>query len=491
MSKNPKIDPKFWDLFNQIAATPRPSKKEEKIIAYLKNWAQEHEFICVHDQHEPETRGNIVIYVPATEGMEKCQTVILQAHMDMVPEKDKDKKHDFENDPIEVIFEDEWVHANGTTLGADDGIGITAALYVATETKHGPLILLFTADEETGLNGAKNLDVDLIKDKPFLINLDSETFDEIIIGCAGGCNTTIKLSYYTYKAPEDATAYLITVNGLKGGHSGVDIDKGRANANKVLAHILSDATEKFQIELYDFNGGDKFNAIAREATAVAFVENDFKEAFLEFIQEMEKHFKTSYPDEMDLKISAEEAEVQPDVVIDDETQSDLLKCLCDTPHGVVKMSEVIPDTIETSTNLASCHNHEKEGYFEIVSSHRSSNEEELESIVSEVQSIWDDVGAFIDHSGEYPGWAPNPYNELCNIAVECFKNIFGNEEPKVKSIHGGLECGVLWDKVPELQMISLGPTICGAHSPQERCNIETVVKFLQLLCEILICIPKE
>ena len=409
--------------------------------------------------------------VPATKGMEDRQTVILQAHMDMVCEKNNDKKHDFENDPIEPVIKGEWLHANGTTLGADDGIGVAAALAVIAdpEVEHGPLECIFTVDEETGLTGAMKLDPNDFTGR-ILLNLDSEDEGEIFIGCAGGMDTIIKVWYELEPAPEDSTAYRITVSGLKGGHSGDDINKNLANANKLLTRILWQATTWFDIALYDFQGGNLRNAIAREATAVVYIPNESVGDFLHYVNDMEKHFKQEYQvTEPGLKVTAEVAEVQPDVVIDEMSQYDLLNGLYACPHGVIAMSQTIPNFVETSTNLASCK--KKEGYFFIQTSQRSSIESDVE------------------HTDGYPGWAPNPNSTILEVAVDCYKKRF-NKDPKVRAIHAGLECGLIGDKIPGMDMISFGPTLRGVHSPDERCEIATVQMFWDFMCDILKNAPK-
>ena len=340
-----KLNPKnVWEEFKGILNVPRPSKKETKMVAYLEKWAKDHKV-----KYVKEECGNIIMSVPATKGMEDRATIILQAHMDMVCEKNSDKKHDFEKDPIEAVIKGEWVHANGTTLGADDGIGVAAALAAMTDNnvKHGPLECIFTVDEETGLTGAEKLDPKDFTGR-ILLNLDSEDEGEIFIGCAGGMDTIIKVWYELDPAPEEATAYRITVSGLKGGHSGDDINKNLANANKLLTRILWEATTKYDLQLYDFQGGNLRNAIAREATAVAYIPNDCCKVFEKFVKESEANFRREYQvTEPTLKVKCEKAEIQPDVVIDEDSQYNLLNGLYACPHGVIAMSQTIPNFVET------------------------------------------------------------------------------------------------------------------------------------------------
>ena len=480
-----KLKPEgIWKEFNGILGVPRPSKKEAKMVAYLEKWAKDHNVNYVKEEC-----GNIILSVPATKGMEDRQTVILQAHMDMVCEKNGDKKHDFEKDPIEPVIKGEWLHANGTTLGADDGIGVAAALAVIADPKveHGPIECIFTVDEETGLTGAEKLDPKDFTGR-ILLNLDSEDEGEIFIGCAGGMDTIIKVWYELEPAPEDSTAYRITVSGLKGGHSGDDINKNLANANKLLTRILWQGTNWFDLALYDFQGGNLRNAIAREATAVAFIPNDCMKDFEHYVKDMEKHFKQEYQvTEPSLKVTAEVAEVQPDVVIDEMSQFDLLNGLYACPHGVIAMSQTIPNFVETSTNLASCK--KKEGYFFIQTSQRSSIESSKQDIANMVEAVWSLADADVEHTDGYPGWAPNPDSAILDIAVSCYKKRF-KKDPKVRAIHAGLECGLIGDKIPGMDMISFGPTLRGVHSPDERCEIATVQMFWDFMCDILKNAPK-
>ena len=475
-----KLKPEgIWKEFNGILGVPRPSKKEAKMVAYLEKWAKDHNVNYVKEEC-----GNIIMTVPATKGMEDRQTVILQAHMDMVCEKNSDKKHDFEKDPIEPVIKGEWLHANGTTLGADDGIGVAAALAVIADPKveHGPLECIFTVDEETGLTGAEKLDPKDFTGR-ILLNLDSEDEGEIFIGCAGGMDTIVKVWYDLEPAPEDSTAYRITVSGLKGGHSGDDINKNLANANKLLTRILWQGTNWFDLALYDFQGGNLRNAIAREATAVAFIPNDCIEDFLHYVRDMEGHFKKEYQvTEPGLKVTAEVEAVQPDVVIDEMSQYELLNGLNACPHGVIAMSQTIPNFVETSTNLASCK--KREGYFFIQTSQRSSIESSKQDVADMVEAVWSLADADVEHTDGYPGWAPNPNSPILDIAVNCYKKRF-NKDPKVRAIHAGLECGLIGDKIPGMDMISFGPTLRGVHSPDERCEIPTVQMFWDFMCDIL------
>ena len=475
----------IWKEFHGILSVPRPSKREAKMVAYLEKWANDHKVSYIKEEC-----GNIIMSVPATPGMEDRQTIILQAHMDMVCEKNGDKVHDFENDPIEAVIKGEWVHANGTTLGADDGMGVAGALAVIADptVEHGPLECIFTIDEETGLTGAEKLDPKDFKGR-ILLNLDSEDEGEIFIGCAGGMDTIIKMWYELEPKPENATAYRVTVSGLKGGHSGDDINKNLANANKLLNRILFQATTWYDLALYDFQGGNLRNAIAREATAVAYIPNDCIEGFLAYVKKAEADFRQEYQvTEPNLKVTAEVAEIQPDVVIDEMSQYELLNALYACPHGVIAMSQTIPNFVETSTNLASVKR--KEGFFFIQTSQRSSIESSKEDVANMVASVFNLADADVIHTDGYPGWTPNPNSVICDIAVKCYRERF-NKEPKVKAIHAGLECGLIGDKIPGMDMISFGPTLRGVHSPDERCEIKTVQMFWDFMCDILKNAPKK
>ncbi len=473
-----------WKEFQGILSVPRPSKKEGKMVQYLEKWAKDHKI-----KYTKEKCGNIIMTVPATKGMEDRKMIALQAHMDMVCEKNGDKVHDFEKDPIEAVIKGEWLHANGTTLGADDGIGVAAALAIITDpkVKHGPLECIFTVDEETGLTGAEALDPKHMKSR-ILLNLDSEDEGEIFIGCAGGMDTIVKMWYDLEPAPEEATAYRVTVKGLKGGHSGDDINKNLANANKLLTRILWEATGRYDLALYDFQGGNLRNAIAREATAVVYLPNECCEGFVSFCKEMEGNFRNEYQvADPGITVVAEKAEIQPDVVIDEVSQFELLNALYACPHGVIEWSQTIPNFVETSTNLASCK--KREGYFFIQTSQRSSIDSAKENVANMVETIFNLAGADVEHTDGYPGWTPNPKSKICDIAVKVYKKRFG-KDPKVRAIHAGLECGLIGDKIKGMDMISFGPTLRGVHSPDERIEIKTVQMFWDLLCDILKNAPK-
>ena len=468
-----------WRYFDEILKVPRPSKKEEKIVQYLLDFATKNNLQATMDEV-----GNVLIKKPAFPGKEKVPTVVLQTHMDMVCEKNSDKEFDFENDPIEAIIGDEWVTANGTTLGADDGIGIAAqlALLSSENIKHGPIECLFTVDEETGLSGAFALKSGFFEGK-ILLNLDSEDEGEIFIGCAGGIDTIATFRYTKEQTPFGSVAFKIKVSGLTGGHSGDDIHKGLGNANKILARFLYQEFNSLQVALVDFDGGNLRNAIAREAVAWIVIPASHRDQFqIDFEQfekaVMEEYLKTE--PNLEMYITPTETPYQ---VMNHSTARNLLNALVACPHGVLEMSPRMPGMVETSTNLASV---KFLPFNEIIvtTSQRSEIESRKLLAANMVEATFRLAGATVEHSDGYPGWTPNPDSEILKVAVESYRRLF-DTEPIVRSIHAGLECGLFLQKYPGLDMISIGPTIKGAHSPSERINIETTDKFWKHLVDIL------
>lgn len=467
-----------WELFDDITRVPRPSKHEEKMTAFLEAFAAKHGIEC----HKDEI-GNVVMRKPATKGYENRPTVILQAHTDMVCEKNSDVEHDFFTDPIRTRIVDGWVMAEGTTLGADCGIGVAAALAVMIdpEIQHGPVEALFTVDEETGLTGAFNLGKDMISGK-YLINLDSEDDGELFIGCAGGIDTLATFKYQQEPAPVDYLYYRVDVSGLCGGHSGDDIDKGRANSNKLLARLLLEAQKQFGLRLSRFDGGNLRNAIPREAYAVVAVPVQYKENFealvSTFAADFKEEFRFTEPN-MHMALSQSEAAN----VMDTASQRALLAALVGVPNGVLAMSYALPGLVETSTNLASV-KFSGEDTVVVTTSQRSSSESAKLYAESAIESVFALAGASVVHSDGYPGWTPNPKSDLLEWCKNSYATLFG-VEPKVRAIHAGLECGLFLEKYPHLEMVSFGPTLRGVHSPDERIEIATVEKFWQLLLDVL------
>lgn len=469
----------LWSYFEEICQIPRPSKKEEKVIAFLLEFASKHNLDARTD-----AVGNVLIRKPATAGREGDKTVILQSHMDMVCEKNSDTIHDFDNDPIKPFIDKGWVRAEGTTLGSDDGIGIAAQLAVLASGNlaHGPLECLFTVDEETGLSGAFALEAGFLSGT-VLLNLDSEDEGELFIGCAGGIDTVGTLKYLSEPLPAGSFAVKLEIKGLLGGHSGDDINKSRGNANKILNRFLLDAAKLFDLRISDFNGGNLRNAIAREASAVVVVPHSQKENLIVewnvFASEMEFEFEFAEPK---LKL-AHQSVALPQFVIDKDSQDKMLKLIAACPHGVLEMSTRMPGMVETSTNLASV-KFKGENQIVFTTSQRSEIESRKYMAAGIVESVMLLAGATVEHSDGYPGWTPNPESKVAKITKDAYKKLFGND-PLVKSIHAGLECGLFLEKYPELDMVSFGPTIRGAHSPDERIDIETVTKFWKLLVEVL------
>ena len=471
------LQPKLvWEIFDEITKVPRPSKREEKIIEYLVDFAQKHSLEYQRDQI-----GNVVIRKAATAGYEALPTVILQSHMDMVCEKNSDTEHNFDTDPIRTKIVDGWVKAEGTTLGADCGIGMAAALALLVDptVEHGAVEALFTVDEETGLTGAFNLGEGMLTGK-YLINLDSEDEGEIFIGCAGGVDTLARFDYSVETLPAGYEYYRIGISGLKGGHSGDDIDKGLGNANKILAAFLYDAT-RYGIRLGMFDGGNLRNAIPREAYAVVAVPEHTALLFETALATYVSAVKAMYaPTEPNLKFTLGEAALQP--VIDEDAQASLLAALVGLPNGVLAMSQTMKGLVETSTNLASVKF--VDGKIVVTTSQRSSVERAKRDAMHSVEAVLALAGATVEHSDGYPGWTPNPSSSLLNSTIESYKTLFG-VEPKVRAIHAGLECGLFLEKYPHLEMVSFGPTLRGVHSPDERLEIATVDKFWALLLDVL------
>ncbi|MBE9509402.1 MAG: aminoacyl-histidine dipeptidase [Bacteroidetes bacterium] len=479
------LEPKIlWQYFENVIKIPRPSGKEEKIRQYLVDFGKEFNLETVTDK-----TGNVLIRKNATSGMEAIKPVVLQGHMDIVAEKNTESKHDFENDPISAYIDGEWITANGTTLGADDGIGIAAMLAVLSDKglNHGPIECLFTVEEETGLTGAKGLEPGLLNGKT-LINLDSEDEGELFIGCAGGIDTLAILSYKTKRIHNNSTAYKISVNGLKGGHSGDDIDKGLGNSNKILNRILWNAARLYKIKISNFDGGNLRNAIPREASAVFMIKQKHQSYFEDYIKkistEIRKELAATDPG---LVINYECVELTNEV-IRESAQKRLLNAIYACPHGVVAMSQEMKGMVETSTNLASVKFIEGNRIL-ITTSQRSSVDSAKQDIADQVASTFHLAKAKVEHTGSYPGWAPNPDSEIAKIVAGSYEKLF-NEKPVVRSIHAGLECGLFLKKYPDLDMISVGPQMKGVHSPDEKLHIGSTQRFWKLLVDVLENMPE-
>jgi len=474
-----KLNPSLlWQYFEEICKIPRASKHEEKIISFLIDFANLHNL-----EYKKDAAGNLVIFKPATSLKKNSSAIVLQSHVDMVCEKNGGVAHNFNTDPIQVHIDNEWVRANGTTLGADDGIGVAAMMAVLSDRtiKHGPLECLFTVDEESGLTGAFELQKGFFAGKT-LLNLDSEDEGELFIGCAGGIDTTAVFPLTQKNVFETYKGYLLSVTGLTGGHSGDDIHRNRGNALKIMTSFLLQIMEMSDCELHRFQGGNLKNAIPREAFASVLFPPVFEEVFLELYQSFKEktavdlaEYEPSFSFIAD-PIPSPETKISRDLVMK------LLHALQNCPNGVISWSNDIKDLVETSTNLASIKFVENE--IVITTSQRSSSEIAKKEIASEVAEVFQSHGAGIKHSAGYPGWSPNMESRILQVTADAYRRLF-YEEPKIKAIHAGLECGLFLEKYPGLDMISFGPTIKGAHSPDERLHIASVAKFWVLLLEIL------
>lgn len=476
------MEPKaVFDIFAQINQVPRPSKHEERISRWLQDFAAEHGIECIADE-----AMNVIMRVPATPGYEDHEGVILQAHMDMVCEKNGDVTHDFMNDPIQTYVDGEWLKAKGTTLGADDGIGISMALAAITDKTlpHPAIECLFTVDEETGLTGAMKLQDGMLRHKR-LINIDSEDDGQIFIGCAGGIDTLAKM-HYEPQSPitnqQSAIAIRLSVSGLMGGHSGDDINKGRANANQILVWFLARLWPQTEVQLASIQGGNLRNAIAREAEAVIAIPMAYKEQIRiewnHFVAQMEGVFGEV---EKDMRLDLETCDM-PELFIPAEKAYRLIMALCECPHGMIAMSKDMPGLVETSTNLASIKM--KEGFVEINTSQRSSIEASKHHLKWTVEQALSMACDEVTHGDGYPGWAPNTHSALLEVTKQAYKDLF-HAEPQVLAIHAGLECGLFLEKYPYLDMVSIGPQMYGVHSPQERLSIPSTERCYRWLCQVL------
>ncbi len=471
-----------WDNFYRISRIPRPSKHEEKIRQYLLDWAAENGVEAFTDK-----TGNVIMRVPATPGYENCKGVILQGHMDMVPQKNSDKVHDFLTDPIETKVEGDWLKACGTTLGADNGLGLALALAVAQskDVEHGPIEILATYDEETGMTGAQALEPGILKGD-ILINLDSESEGELYVGCAGGIDASATGKYELQAKPEGWHALCVKVKGCQGGHSGMDIVLYRANANKAAARILLALSHKTECLLVDVEGGTLRNAIPRECFATIYVKD--KDAAVKVL------------DEEAAVLAKEYAQTDPDfaVLVEDcgcskpcagaADSRRILNAIIACPDGVERMSASIHGLVETSNNMAMVK--VADGEFFVKSLLRSSVDTAKQALCDKMQAVFELAGAEIEFVGGYSGWAPNPESDILKIMKEVYLRLYG-KEPKVMAIHAGLECGILSGAYPHWDMISCGPTLLSPHSPDERAYIPSVAKVWDYLKEVLKSIPAK
>lgn len=468
-----------WKYFHEITQIPRPSKKEKKMIAYLVETGKKLGLETLTDK-----AGNVLIRKPATPGKENVTPIVFQGHMDMVCEKLGELDFNFDTDPIQTCIDGEWVKAKGTTLGADDGIAVAMGLAIleSKDIEHGPIECLFTVDEETGLTGAYELQPGFLKGK-ILLNLDSEDEGQFFIGCAGGKNTEISIDFEEEDVPKNSKAFRVEVKGLQGGHSGDDINKGRGNSIKILTRILHEATFAYDAELACIDGGNMHNAIPREASAVLVMQSHLEEEFTKYIRDMEKcvrhELKNTDPG---VQIEIHPAEM-PKKVIDNYTQCDLVQALYACPHGVLAMDQDIEGFVETSTNLASVKTVGKQ--IKIVTSQRSSLESKKDDAANMVASTFELMSsADVEFGDGYPGWAPNGNSKVVELMKQAYNNLF-HKDPKILVIHAGLECGLIGEKYPEMDMISYGPTLRGVHTPDEKLLIPTVQQVWDLTLEFI------
>jgi dipeptidase D len=486
MSKLSLLEPApIWSYFEEICKVPRLSKNEGKIRAYLKDFAKRNSLEAKED-----SIGNILITRPASPGMEDRKSVVLQSHMDMVGEKNAGYDHNWSVDPIIPVVENEFVSAKGTTLGADDGIGIAVQLAILTDKsiQTGKIECLFTVDEESGMTGAINLQPGFFESTT-LLNLDSEDEGILFIGCAGGMDTVGTLKYSTQAPPADSFAIEIYVNGLHGGHSGDEIHKGYGNSVKLMNRILWNLDELFKISVATFNGGNLRNAIPREATAILVAKNSDKARIVNWVREYETTLREEFENtERDLKVNIQDVKI-PVSVMGRESQTKLLNSLTCCPHGVIAWSHEMEDLVETSTNLAAI-SFEEGNVVKIITTQRSSVESAKYDVAGMVRSCLNLAGSEVVHSDGYPGWKPSLKSEILAITRTSYKKLFG-KEPLVRAIHAGLECGLIYEKFKGIDMISFGPSIKGAHTTEEKIEIKTVQMFWDLLTDVLRNIPSE
>jgi len=479
------LEPKaLWNKFADLNAVPRPSKKEERVIAFMKDFGKQLGLETIEDEV-----GNVIIKKPATKGMENRKTIVMQSHLDMVHQKNAATVFDFDTQGIDMYVDGDWVRAKGTTLGADNGLGVATimAILESTDITHPAIEALFTIDEETGMTGAMGLKGGLLKGE-ILLNLDTEEDDEIDIGCAGGVDVTATRDYHEEEVPENSVGYTITVNGLNGGHSGMDIDKGLGNANKIMNRLLFDSFENFGLQIAEINGGSLRNAIPRESVAKVIISEIFDEAFVfdmqEVINDIKAEYKTTEPN---LAITIEKGEL-PAKVVELGVQEGLIRALYAALNGVYRMSADMADLVETSNNIARVI--VKDGNIHIGCLTRSSVESSKFDLANALRSTFELIGCEVTFGGSYPGWTPNVNSPILEVLKEIYEKQNGTQ-PAVVACHAGLECGILGTNYPDMDMISFGPTIKGAHSPDERASIKSAQKYWKFVLEILENIPTK
>lgn len=474
----------LWENFYNLTQIPRPSKHEEEVISYIESVAKKHNLDSERDEV-----GNVLVRKPATAGYENRKTVLLQSHVDMVPQKNTGIEHDFVKDPIQTKIEDGWVTALDTTLGADNGVGASAMLAVLEDAslKHGNIEALFTIDEETGMAGAFGLKPGFVN-ADILLNLDSEDEGELYVGCAGGVDITATFDVLKEPVPEGYSSCEISLTGLKGGHSGMDINSGRANANKQLARILKRLIIDQQIILVDFNGGTLRNAIPREAFSKILIPSDYVDDLLEDIESISESLKNEFQyTEPSLNLQCRPI-AMPETCLNEMVQDDLINALMGCLDGTFRMDAGIPGVVESSNNLSIVKTNDET--IQVMCLVRSSIDTVKEWILTELESVFSLAGARVKTSGPYPGWKPNPNSEMVGIMQQVYQDNWG-KVPEIKAIHAGLECGIIGAVYPNLDMISFGPTIRFPHSPDEKVEIESVAKFWDWLVLTLEQVPQK
>ena len=479
------LEPRIlWEIFYDLTQIPHPSHHEEKAVAYVVEFGK-----SLGLETNIDEVGNVIIRKPATPGYENRKTVTLQGHLDMVPQKNSNVVHDFVKDPILPRVDGEWVKATDTTLGADNGIGVAAALAVlkSKTLKHGPIEALFTINEEAGMEGALGLKAGVLKGD-IMLNMDSEDEGELYVGCAGGINVTGKFPLIFDTLSDDYICYSVSVTGLRGGHSGLDINLGRGNANKILFRVLKQTVSELGVRLVSVNGGNLRNAIPREAFSVVAVPADRAKVFEEAVNQWKSVLANEYSTADPGLILKAEPTGKADNVLNAMVQDDLINSVCACPNGVFGMSADMVGVVETSNNLAIIRT--TENVAELLCLVRSFIDSRKEELVSQIESVLKLAGAKVETSGAYPGWKPNPSSEI----LSCMSNVYmqrWGKTPEVKAIHAGLECGIIGANYPDLDMISFGPTIRFPHSPDEKVNIETVDKFWEWLTLTLAAVPEK
>jgi dipeptidase D len=478
------LEPKaLWNKFADLNAVPRPSKKEERVIEFMKDFGNS----LGLETFEDEIR-NVIIRKPATAGMENRKALVLQGHLDMVHQKNTDTVFDFDTQGIDMYVDGDWVRAKGTTLGADNGLGVATimAILESKDIPHPAIEALFTIDEETGMTGALNLQGGILRGD-ILLNLDTEEDDEIGIGCAGGIDVTATAEYDEEETPEGSVAYSITVKGLNGGHSGMDIHKGLGNANKIMNRLLFDGFDNFGLQISEINGGSLRNAIPRESTAKVIIAAVYDEAFVfdmqQIVNEIKAEFQTTEPN---LEVVFEKLDTVPVSVMPSIAQFYFVRAMYTAHNGVYRMSADFDNLVETSNNIAKVV--VGEGKLSVQCLTRSSVESSKFDMANALRSAFELMGCEVEFSGSYPGWSPNPKSEILDVLVSIYEKQNG-EKPNVAACHAGLECGILGTNYPEMDMISFGPTIHGAHSPDERASISSAQKYWKFVLEILKNIP--